>query len=338
MKSRRGISASPAARPSTLSWASAPPPVDPRHRQLDAARAGRQDRVGDQPRVLVEGVVVEGDATPLHVEHIAAVAAAAGDQRAVAVAVRMVEIDDRPPAARRRRAAVGDDVAERRTVDEARAGGRHARPHGGAEELRGVAVVERQDAMPLGLLPPEVGERRQLPRVGRRQVLVLREILGEPVELPAVLVERRAGRVMGHRLPAVRNDAAVAEHLEVLRAAFDRGGRVAERRREADAVQRHLRDAVHLVRRRHADRIEDGRGDVDRVAELAAELAGALQPCRPADDQRVAYAAAVGVLLVPLQRRVAGLRPAPGDVAVAVRPADVVEALAPPRRGSRACR
>ena len=53
----------------------------------------------------------------------------------------------------------------------------------------------------------------------------------------------------------------------------------------------------------------------------------AFSPRRPVHDQRVAHAAAVGVLLVPLQRRVAGLGPAPGDVAVAVRAADVVQPL-----------
>ena len=45
------------------------------------------------------------------------------------------------------------------------------------------------------------------------------------------------------------------------------------------------------------------------------------------DDQRVADAAAVGVLLVPLERRVADLGPAPGNVGVALRTADVVESL-----------
>ena len=50
-------------------------------------------------------------------------------------------------------------------------------------------------------------------------------------------------------------------------------------------------------------------------------------PSRPVHDQRHVDAALVGVLLVPLERRVAGLRPAPRVVGVAVRPADVVDAV-----------
>ena len=52
----------------------------------------------------------------------------------------------------------------------------------------------------------------------------------------------------------------------------------------------------------------------------------------------IAHAAAVGVLLVPLQRRVAGLGPAPGEVGVAVGARRCRRAAAPPRRRSRGCR
>ena len=48
---------------------------------------------------------------------------------------------------------------------------------------------------------------------------------------------------------------------------------------------------------------------------------------RPVHDQRHVDAALVGVLLVPLERRVAGLRPAPRVVRVAVRAADLVDAV-----------
>ena len=48
---------------------------------------------------------------------------------------------------------------------------------------------------------------------------------------------------------------------------------------------------------------------------------------RPVHDQRHVDAALVGVLLVPLERRVAALRPAPRVVRVAVRAADVVDPL-----------
>ena len=68
--------------------------------------------------------------------------------------------------------------------------------------------------------------------------------------------------------------------------------------------------------------------DVDHVVELVAQAPRAVGDARrPVHDERHVHAAFVGVLLVPLERRVAGLGPAPGVVGVAVRSADVVEAL-----------
>ena len=62
----------------------------------------------------------------------------------------------------------------------------------------------------------------------RREVVALGEIVGDVIQLPHVVVERRVGvepvvvhvpeRLERHRLPSVVIDAAAAEHLEVLRA------------------------------------------------------------------------------------------------------------------------
>ena len=59
--------------------------------------------------------------------------------------------------------------------------------------------------------------------------------------------------------------------------------------------------------------------------ELVAQLALGGDPLRPGHDEGIADAAAMGVLLVAAQRRVRRHRPAVREVAVRVRPADVVD-------------
>ena len=58
---------------------------------------------------------------------------------------------------------------------------------------------------------------------------------------------------------------------------------------------------------------------------LAARLAACADPFRPRNHQRIADAAAVGVLLIPAQRRVRGHGPAVREIAMAVRPADIFQ-------------
>jgi hypothetical protein len=61
------------------------------------------------------------------------------------------------------------------------------------------------------------------------------------------------------------------------------------------------------------------------MAELAAD-SGCCDLRGPVNDQRISHAAAVSILFVPLERRVARLRPSPGKIGVAIGAADVVEA------------
>ena len=129
-----------------------------------------------------------------------------------------------------------------------------------------------------------------------------------------------------HGLPAGRPDSAVAEHLEVLHAAPRRRVLVMQRGNQTRAVDGQLRNPGNDLGRLDLQQLQKCRDQVDCVAELAPKRAGSTQSRGPVDDQRVAHSAAVRVLLVPLERGVPGLRPAPGDVGVAVRSTDVVQA------------
>ena len=131
------------------------------------------------------------------------------------------------------------------------------------------------------------------------------------------------------RGPALVVDAAVHEHLEVLRLAVLRRVRVVEGRDHAAAVQRQLLDAVHAQRLGHAGGVEDGRGDVDHVAELGADLTAGAEALRPVHDRAVAGAAPMRRdLLRPLVGRVHRMRPAHGVVVVGLGSAELVD----PRR------
>ncbi len=119
------------------------------------------------------------------------------------------------------------------------------------------------------------------------EVVRLRPVGVGVVELPDVVVEGRhdgvdAGlprrAVLGHRGPALVVDAAVAEHLEVLRLVALGGVGVVEAVGHADALDRLLLHPVDHHRRRQPGHLEHRRGDVDDVVELRAHLALAVMP------------------------------------------------------------
>ena len=94
-------------------------------------------------------------------------------------------------------------------------------------------------------------------------------------------------------------------------------------------MQRHLLHAVDADRLGQTGDLQDGRGQVDHVVELLAQLAAGLEASWPVHDRRVAGAAPVGGhLLGPLVRGVHGMGPPDRVVVVGVRPAEVVQ----PRR------
>ena len=130
------------------------------------------------------------------------------------------------------------DLAARHQIRTARRGGIEPFEH---------AVVNRQDAVALGLLHEQRLQLLELGGIGRREIGGLAEVLVHVVELPHVLGElasrlrfpRRL--VHGGRHPAVAVDGAVAEDLEVLRLVPAGGLGVVEGVDHADAFHRRLR-------------------------------------------------------------------------------------------------
>ena len=150
---------------------------------------------------------------------------------------------------------------------------------GGVQPLH-PPVVDGQHLVASRLLeeePLELGEPLGL--LGR-QVAGLAPVGRRVVQLPDVVLERRQlrrghprRRVLRDGRPAAVVDAAVADHLEVLRLVLLGRGRVVERVGHAHALHGALGDAVHVGGLRDAGRREHRRRDVDDVAELGAHLA-----------------------------------------------------------------
>ena len=193
-------------------------------------------------------------------------------------------------------------------------------------------VVDGQHVVARRLDEPEALQLAELLRHLLGEVLRLAPVLVGVVELPDVIVERRGlflrprVGVPRHRGPALVIDAAVAEHLEVLRLVPLRRLGVVERIEHADAFDRRLRDAVHRERFGYSRRFEDRWRDVDDVAELRADLALGLDALRPVDDGAVARPAPVRRdLLGPLVGRVHRMRPADGVVVVRLGSAELVD-------------
>ena len=132
--------------------------------------------------------------------------------------------------------------------------------------------------------------------------------------------------MVGHRLPAALHQAAMTEHLEILRLRFGARLCIGQARRKRGALERHLLHAVDHLRRLDAYDIEQGRHEIAGMAELVAQLASRGDTLVPGHHQRIADTAAVRVLLVAAQRCVGRHRPAPGEVGMRVGAADIVDA------------
>src|SRR5262249_32030228 len=101
--------------------------------------------------------------------------------------------------------------------------------------------------------------------------------------------------------PAVVVDAAIAQHLEILRDVPCRRMGSVECVDEARALDWRLLHAVEHRGFFHPGRLEDRRHDVDDVAELTAETPLVLDPLGPGNDEAIPRATEMrGDLLGPL--------------------------------------
>ena len=87
-------------------------------------------------------------------------------------------------------------------------------------KARAEAVVERQHIVLLGLAPPQLDHRLKPLGMISCKIVRFRKILRQVKQLPFVVLERRARRMEGDRLPAVLPDPAMPEHFEILRLTF----------------------------------------------------------------------------------------------------------------------
>ena len=162
-----------------------------------------------------------------------------------------------------------------------------------------------------------------------RQVVALRRVHCDVVELPLVGVDARLGlhdRVVRHGFPALVVEGPAAEHLVVLRDVGVRGSRVGDGGEEARPLDRALGHATDLLGRRDPHGFEHGRHDVDRMDVLATKSRAAhCCAAGPMDDQRVGHPTLVHLALPAAEGRVAGHRPAPGVVVVPAGPTDLVD-------------
>src|SRR5579859_7613206 len=127
--------------------------------------------------------------------------------------------------------------------------------------------------------------------------MALREVLVQVIQLPTVVVEAGAWSVVSDRLPTVVPYSTVAEHLEVLDV-FGLGNLgTVHGGGKARTLDWYLRHTIDLRRHPGVHEVEDGRHDIHRVAKDSPDSANVADAGRPRDDERVAHAASVGVLL-----------------------------------------
>ena len=144
---------------------------------------------------------------------------------------------------------------------------------------RNLAVVQRQHVISGGLRIEQQLELAEFVRVLVGKVDGFAEVLGDVIELPLVAadyidlgsVERvfpRQRSAGSCRPPSIVIDAAIAEHLEILRPASGRRFGIVEGVGHPYALDGFLRHAVDDRRLLQAGYIQKGRHDVDRVMPL----------------------------------------------------------------------
>src|SRR4051794_25545895 len=107
-------------------------------------------------------------------------------------------------------------------------------------------------------------------------------------QLPLIILVGCAWGMVCDGLPAGVPKSAVAEHFEVLRACFRRGGRVPQAACKARSLDRHLPNPIDLRWRFNANEIQERRRHVARVSKLVAEIPTGGDCLRPTDNERIA--------------------------------------------------
>src|SRR5690349_7577703 len=100
-------------------------------------------------------------------------------------------------------------------------------------------------------------------------------------QLPFVVLERRARRMIGDSLPAAMPEAAMAVHLEILRRCLRRRRRVDNGTREALPFERHLRTAGDHAWCFDPDQLQQSWHEVAGVHELMPDFAARGDALRP---------------------------------------------------------
>ena len=209
-------------------------------------------------------------------------------------------------------------------------------------EALSAAAVDRQHVVLAGLHIPHADHGDQAVALIGGEVVGFGEILLEVVELPAVGIEldqlvvadriseatarfhKRAAGPGAHGSPAIVIERAVAKHLEVLGEMAVRCGGIGEAGGQRETLDRALGDALDRCGGLDAEGVEHGGHHVDGMAILGAHFAPGGDALRPAQDERIAGAAPVGLALPAAEGGVAGVGPAPGVVVEVLRPTDVI--------------
>src|ERR1700722_2920125 len=110
---------------------------------------------------------------------------------------------------------IGRHMAHPRMEDEIAS--RTLKACGILRKARAETIVERQHIVFFRLAPPQFYHLGEALRLAGREIVNFGEIAIEMKQLPFVVLERGARRMIGDRLPALVPKAAMAEHFEILR-------------------------------------------------------------------------------------------------------------------------
>ena len=200
-------------------------------------------------------------------------------------------------------------------------------PEPGAKETAHATIIEWKDSVAFSFGPPQRNKFCQLVWIRAGEVVALRCIDAEVVELPRFGFVVRSLLVFADGLPLACHQGPAAGHLEVLEGVGCRRLCITEDTGKRMTGDGQLSPSPEYVRRGDLEEVVDGGHDVSDVDELPAHRPPLVfsDAGWPGHDHRDVDPALVGVLLVPLERAVAALGPSPRIVGVAMWSTDLVD-------------